>query len=96
MAAKTIKEALQGIKFKTKAEEVAFGFGWNAATLAAEEKFTSTNSKSAPLKIGKLMISQSLVAPDLVYIGEAEGGEGGDFHKSDFAPVVKKFYSDNF
>jgi len=43
MSAKTVKEALREIKFKTKAEEVAFGFGWNAAIMSKESVKTSHN-----------------------------------------------------
>ena len=64
--------------------------------LNTKELVSSPNRASTQLKIGKLRIAQSRVAPDHVYIGEAEGGEGGDFHKSDLAPVLEKFYSDNF
>ena len=47
--AATLQESLMQALFCTKDEEYAFKCGWNAATKAAEEKFTSTNKPSAKL-----------------------------------------------
>jgi len=31
-----------------------------------------------------------------VWIGEVEGGEGGEFKTEDLAEVLRKFYNENF
>lgn len=60
-----------------------------------EEKFTSTNSQSTQLKIGKYELYQSPYQAESISI-VCDDGEGGDFSKESFFKVLNKFYNDNF
>lgn len=49
------------------------------------------------IRIGDLFIAPGRVPNSgTVWIGEIEGGEGGEFHTDDLAPVLRKFYDEMF
>ena len=49
------------------------------------------------IRIGDLFISPGPIpGGDKVWIGEVDGGEGGEFDVKDLAPLLRKFYDENF
>jgi hypothetical protein len=47
------------------------------------------------IRVGDLFISPG-IQPGRVWIGEVNGAEGGDFDPAALAPVLRKFYDENF
>ena len=52
---KTIEEVMKGMKFKTKAEEIAFVFGWNAAMGEVNEGIEKKNKGDEVETVGDLI-----------------------------------------
>lgn len=49
------------------------------------------------IQIGDLFISPSRVPNNgKIWIGEVDGAEGGEFDAKDLAPLLRKFYDENF
>lgn len=49
------------------------------------------------IQIGDLFIAPGRVPNSgTVWIGEVSGGEGGEFKAADLAPLLRKFYDENF
>jgi hypothetical protein len=49
------------------------------------------------IQVGDLFIAPGRVPNSgTVWIGEVEGGEGGEFKTEELAQVLRKFYNENF
>jgi hypothetical protein len=49
------------------------------------------------IRVGDLFISPGRVPNSgKVWIGEVDGAEGGEFNAADLAPLLRKFYDENF
>jgi hypothetical protein len=49
------------------------------------------------IRVGDLFIAPGRIPnTGTVWIGEVEGGEGGEFKTEDLAEVLRKFYNENF